>query len=136
MIHRVLRIGRWVVDFLFATKGYDIDGVLACMRDCRAERENLDLARRKMERGRMNEGLTYTNPALFRAVVLVGPTTSGRQFQNTFVHEMRHIVDVIARSAGIETDPEEPAYMSGDTAMELADVVCKLGCRHCRCDED
>jgi len=132
MIRRPLRIGRWVVDFLFAVDGYDVDGVLACLYDCRASRAEMSFFRRKMEEGVPDEAFTYANPDVFRAVVCIGPTTSGREFQNSFVHEIRHLVDVLARSAGIHLDREKPAYLAGDTAMELADVVCRLGCDRCR----
>jgi hypothetical protein len=62
----------------------------------------------------------------------VGPTTSGKQFVNTFVHEVRHVADAIAKSIGYELDAEGPAYLSGDAAMALAEVLCELGCEHCR----
>lgn len=131
MIHRVLKIGRWVVDFLFATTDYDIEGVLACMYYADAPSSVMGRAKRIMESGRYNRGFTFSNPELRKAVVVVGPTTSGKQFQNTFVHEVRHLADAIAKSIGYDLDAEGPAYLSGDTAMELADVVCQLGCTHC-----
>lgn len=129
MIHRVLDIGRWVVDFLFATKRYDIDGVLACLSDARAPRDILEQAEDLMLSCKYNCGFTYTNQKYRRAVVLIGPTTSGEEFQDTFVHEVRHLADAIAHSLGVPLDSEKPAYISGDTARALSEVVCELGCR-------
>ena len=77
-----------------------------------------------------NCGFTYANPYRHRAVVLIGPTTNGPQFLNTFVHEVRHLADQIALSHGIPLDAEGPAYVSGDTTQALSDVVCMLGCAH------
>lgn len=131
MIHRVLNIGKWVVDFLFATTEYDEEGVLACLYDIDAPIDVMRRAYRIMESGRYNRGFTYNNPDLLRSVVVVGPTTSGKQFQNTFTHELRHLADGIANHLGVSLDSEKPAYITGDAAMELADVVCTLGCEHC-----
>ena len=129
MIHRVLSIGRWVVDFLFATKRYDIDGVLACLYDAYAPYEIMEQAEDLMLSCEYNCGFTYTNQHKRRAVVLIGPTTSGEEFINTLVHEVRHLADAIAKSLGVPLDSERPAYISGDTAKALAEVICELGCR-------
>lgn len=129
MIHRVIAIGRWTVDFLFATKRYDIDGVLACLYDAHAPDEIMEQAEELMLSCRYNCGFTYTNQNRRRAVVLIGPTTSGDEFQNTLVHEIRHLADAIAKSLGVPLDSERPAYISGDTAKALTEVICELGCR-------
>lgn len=85
-----------------------------------------------MESGRMNRGFTFANPDMRRAVVVVGPTTNGKQFLNTFTHELRHLADAIAKSIGYDLDAEEPAYLTGDTTMALAETICELGCSGCR----
>ena len=128
MIHRVLDIGRWVVDFLFATRRYDIDGVLACLMDARAPQSVLDQAEDLMLYCEYNCGFTYANQRRRRAVVLVGPTTSGEEFLDTLIHEVRHLADSIAESLGVPLNSEKPAYISGDTARALAEVICELGC--------
>ena len=132
MISRVLNIGHWVVDFLFAVDRYDQEGVLACLYDVNAPLEVMRRAGEIMERGDLDCGFTFSNPDLKRAVCVVGPTSSGEEFINSFVHETRHVADAIARSIGYELDGEFPAYVSGDAAMALAEVVCELGCEHCR----
>lgn len=55
----------------------------------------------------------------------------GKQFQNTVVHEVHHLAVAIAKSLGVDLDGEDPAYLSGDSAMEIADIICTLGCRCC-----
>lgn len=132
MIHRVLNIGHWVIDFLFAVDGYDEEGVLSCLYDIGAPLEVMRRAGEIMEKGNLNCGFTFSNPGLKRALCVVGPTSSGGEFTNTFVHEIRHVADAIAKSIGYELDGELPAYISGDAAMALAEVVCELGCEHCR----
>ena len=132
MFHRVLKIGRWVVDFLFATEDYDDEGVLSCLYDIDAPYSVMRRVNKIMDSGKFNRGFTFSNPELKRAVVVIGPTTSSKQFINTFVHESYHLASAIAKSIGYDLNSEGPAYLSGDMAMELADVVCQLGCEHCR----
>lgn len=134
MIHRVLKIGDWVVDFLFAKKDYDAEGVFSCLYDIDAPLHVMRKAYRIMKSGRYNRGFTYANPDNLRAVVVVGPTTSGKQFQNTFAHEIDHLSDFISAHYGVREDDEATAYLTGDTTMELAKVLCELGCEHCNPD--
>lgn len=131
MISRVLNIGHWVIDFLFAVERYDTEGVLACLYDVYAPPDVMRRAVEIMERGDPNCGFTFSNPDIKRAVCVIGPASSGREFTNSFVHEIRHVADAIAKSIGYELDGEVPAYISGDAAMALAEVVCELGCEHC-----
>ena len=131
-IHRVLAIGRWVVDFIFATKYYDVDGILSCLYDAGAPRWVMENAGELMSEGKYNTGFTYTNPAIHRAVVAIGPTTSGAEYIDTLVHEIHHLAVAIASELGIDLESESPAYLAGDSARALAEVVCRLGCEHCR----
>ena len=76
-----------------------------------------------------NCGLTFTNPEKKTAVVLIGPTTSGAEFQDSFVHETYHLAEAIAADIGIDLSREVPAYIAGDAARALSEVVCTFGCR-------
>ena len=148
MFRRVLKIGRWVVDFIFAYRGYDIDGILACLYDCGASGRIMRKAEDLMLGCEMeyasegpdglmyecgfNQGFTFSNADRERAVVVIGPTTSGAEFLDTTTHEIHHLAVAIAGHLGIDLTGEGPAYLSGDTMRELADVLCRLGCDHCR----
>lgn len=134
MLHRVLKIGDWMVDFLFAKKKYDIDGVLSCLYDADAPMHTMRRAYRIMTSGRYNRGFTYANNGIRRAVLVVGPATSGKQFQNTLSHEIDHLSDFISASYEMKDDDEATAYLTGDTTMELAKIICELGCERCNPD--
>ena len=132
MVHRTLRIGRWLVYVLFVTEGYDSEVVLSFLQTFDASPSVMRRAKRILTDGNVNWGFTFANPEIRRAVVVTGPSTSGAEFLDTFTHETRHLADVIAKSIGYELDAEEPAYLTGDTVRDLAEVVCELGCSHCR----
>ena len=120
------------MDFIFATKYYDVDGILSCLYDAGAPRWVMENAGELMSEGKYNTGFTYTNPEIRRAVVAIGPTTSGAEYIDTLVHEIHHLAVAIASELGIDLESETPAYLAGDSARALAEVVCELGCEHCR----
>lgn len=131
MIHRVLKIGRWVIDFIFVKKRYDVEGIAACLYDAGASHLVLEQAKDLMWMCDYNCGFTFSNPDRHRAVVVIGPATSGAEFQDTFVHEIHHLAVAIASELGIDLETETPAYIAGDSARALAEVVCELGCSQC-----
>ena len=131
MIHRVLKIGRWVVDFLFAKLDYDDEGVLACLYEIDADYDVLRQVNRIMDSDKLNCGFTFANPDLRRALVVIGPSSSSKEFLNTTVHEIHHLAVAIADSLGYDLEGETPAYLAGDSALALAETICELGCPHC-----
>lgn len=128
MKYRVLKIGRWVVDFLFADSKYDVEGVLFVLYERGASNNIQRRAERIMVSGKLNTGFTFTDQRSRKAVVVVGPSSSSEQFLNTLVHEIHHLAVAIANSLGVDLEGETPAYIIGDTAMELARTICELGC--------
>lgn len=120
-----------MVDFLFATEHYDVDGIIACLYDAGAYGSIISRARELMSKCDYNCGFTFSNPESHRAVMLIGPTTSGEEFIDTMVHEVHHLAVAIASELGIDLDSEKPAYVAGDAARSLAEVICELGCPCC-----
>ena len=131
MIKETLRIGRWVVDFLFCKGRYDIDGVLGCLYDAHAPWKVMADAEDLMRSCEHNCGFTYSNGYFKRAVVLIGPASSGDEFANTLSHEIHHLAVAIAKSIGYDLDGEAPAYLAGDTTMALIKTICEFGCDKC-----
>ena len=131
MIHRVLYLGRWIVDFLFAEKEYDIEEVLSMLYEMEASYDVLTMCKELMRDGGDNTGFTYTDQELFNALVVIGPTSSGAEYIDTLVHEIQHLAVAIASNLNIDLEGETPAYLAGDAARELADIVCRMGCSCC-----
>lgn len=132
MESRSINIGRWLVEFYFATDGYDSDVLLDRLYDFGAGASIMRRAMELMDSGGMNTGFTFSNPYDRVAVVAIGPTTSGAEFIDTMTHEIHHLAVAIAANLGVDLESETPAYLAGDSIRELADVICKLGCGHCR----
>lgn len=131
MAHRVINIGRWVVDFLFVKERYDEEGIYACLYEIDAPYSVILRVGEIMESGKLNCGFTFSNPEMRRAVCVVGPTSSGKEFVNTLSHEIYHLSAAIANSLGKDLDGEFPAYLTGDTIEKLIEVICDFGCSKC-----
>lgn len=129
MIHKSIKIGRWVADFLFAEKSYDEEEVLSFLYDADAPMSILKRVSEIMHSGDQNTGFTYTNPSLHQAVVVVGPQSSGEEFVDTLIHEVHHFAVAVAANLGIDLEGETPAYIAGDSVKELTKIICKLGCK-------
>lgn len=136
MIRRVLYIGRWRVHFFFLTTKGDVfqheEEISNALDVAGASPKVIGLALSKFASGRANEGLTYANGRRHRAVIIIGQTTGGEEFQNTFIHEIYHLATAVAEGVGLNLASEAPAYIAGDSAMALSEVVCELGCKKCR----
>ena len=128
---RMLYIGRWTVDFLFAEKGFDEDEVMEYLYNCGASDFALRQAKSLMVLCEENCGFTFANPEVHEAVVFIGPTSSGEEFVNTTSHEIYHLSVAIAESLGIDLDSESPAYLAGDSMQSLIDIICEKGCSKC-----
>ena len=128
MIHRKLQIGRWAVDFLLADEAYDKEQGFAYLTRADAPEWVLDRAERIMTKEAFNTGFTYTNPEIFRAVVVIGPASSGSEFVNTLVHETYHLAAAIANNLGYDLSGEYAAYLTGDTVQEFAELICHWLC--------
>lgn len=129
MIHRILFIGRWYVDFLFAEDSYDEEEVLSYLKDMEVSKDTVETAKKLMRSGK-NTGFTVTDPRSFLALVVIGPTTSSEEFINTLVHEVHHLAVAVASNLGVNLRSEVPAYIAGDTAYSLAELICEMGCSH------
>lgn len=131
MIERTLGIGRWIVEFYFAPEGYDADVILDRLFDFGAPASTMRQAMELMDSDQLNTGFAFSNPYDRVGLVAVGPTTDGKEFIDTLTHEIHHVAVAIADSLGIDLESETPAYISGDSARELAGIICELGCRKC-----
>lgn len=132
MLFRRLNIGNWSCGFYFAVDSYWHEEILRELVSLDAPTSIIRQISRKMSRDEMDSGFTYSNMKLHRSIVVVGRSSSGREFMNSFCHELRHLVDDISRVWGYSLSGEPVAYLTGDIALALSDIVCKMSCDHCR----
>lgn len=131
MVHRRIYIKDWKCDYWFLEeKDTQIWYILSQLRDMGADDEILDNVVELLEN--RNTGFIFTNPEYQRSLVIVGKTTSGEEFLNTFIHETIHLTGIISSMYEADMKGEKIAYMIGDACQLLADIICKFSCNHCR----
>lgn len=123
---------RWKVHGYIAVSRYYTKEILNKMTLLGASRENLADAYRNLRSGRLNNGLTYTNPSKRETIWVVALTSSAREFMDSFTHEIRHLEQHIANECGIDQNSEEACYLCGDIAYRLFPYCEKLMCENCR----
>lgn len=102
------------------------------MKNAGASENILFRAEEKLFDDNENEGFTYSNLSEKKSVVVVGESTNGGEFLNSFSHELRHLADDISSYYGMIDRGEEVAYLTGDLANSVSDIVCLLSCDCCR----
>lgn len=132
MMSRTINIGDWQAKIFFCYNQY-VESVLE--RSLTSIHAPIDIIVRMRVIARddeYNTGFTFSNAKMRRSVVVVGKTTSAREFMNTFVHEVRHLADDIASADGISLRGEDVAYLSGGIAASLCDIVGEFTCPKCQ----
>lgn len=131
MIARKVHIRHWTIQFLFSFDQHDMERILDALVWADAPESIIQNVSENVRAGRLNEGFTYSEPSLRRTVFASGKTTTGPEMLNTIVHEIVHIAQHIAIEDGIDPYSEDMAYLCGDIASTVSDIVCTLSCPHC-----
>lgn len=131
MITRKVHIRHWTIQFLFSFDQHDIERILDALVWADAPESIIHNVSENVRAGRLNEGFTYSEPSLRRSVLATGMATTGPEMLNTIVHEIVHIAQHMAMEDGIDPFNEDMAYLCGDIASTVSDIVCVLSCPHC-----
>ncbi len=134
MIYREVHIegAEWTAHFYFAIDTYWESEILARLRAMGASRQVTSKIARSMHDNKLDTGFTYSKPAKRESIVVVGRASNGGEFLNSTTHEIRHLVDDIAKTDAMPMCGEGVAYLTGDIINEIADIVCKFSCDCCR----
>lgn len=81
---------------------------------------------------KLNQGLTETNSKLKKSIIVFTKTTNASQFVNSFVHEIGHLSNHIARTYNLNLNGEEVQYIAGDIAQQMFKRCHTLMCDCCR----
>lgn len=131
MVHRRIHIKDWKCDYWFLEeKDTQIWRILFQLQDMGADDSILDRVVKLLDS--RNTGFIFTNPELDRSLVIVGKTTSGEEFLNTFIHETIHLTGIISSMYDADMKGEKIAYMIGDACSKLSDIICRFSCTYCR----
>ena len=94
--------------------------------------DDLERAYSNLSSGEHDTGLTYSNAAKRKSVVVIGVTTSAAQFQNSLDHEKGHLCRHISQAMGIDPYGEEAEYLAGYVGQRMFEVARMFLCDTCR----
>ena len=126
---------RWHVHCYFAVDKYYTEEILEVLETLGCSDAVYNRVADKMERNEKNAGFTYSNKIAHETLMVVGRATSNAEYINSITHELRHLCDDIASAIGIPSSGEEVAYLTGDIASQIADVIEVLVCNCLNCIE-
>ena len=122
----------WTVRTYFAVTGYWADEILGHLFRLGADMDTMRSAAKNLRRGQFNTGLTYTSPWNRETVMVVALASSGAEFFNSLLHEMKHLEEQIGQVIGIDPKSEQAAYFRGGVAREVFPHIRHLLCDCCR----
>lgn len=134
MIYRELYISKydWLVHVFYHVTCYWTDEIMKCLENIDCPEEKLEESYRNLTACRLNTGLTYSNYRLKESVMVIGKTSSPKEFSDSLMHELRHLEDHIATVFDMPVGGEEIAYLSGYLGKKLSKDIQMFIC-NCDC---
>lgn len=121
----------WYVRVFYSIKGYNLDIIEESLKALDTDEEELENVLDSLREGRENIGFTFTNVFLRESIIIIGPTSSPEEFQDTFDHEKGHLAMHICLAYDIDPFGEEFQYLVGNIGKQMFKVGKRFLCDHC-----
>ena len=131
MKYRKVKIHNWTIRFFFSFDKSDKAAIVNALFWADAPNSIVSQVSKNIQAGRLNEGFCYSNTELRRTVLGTGIAENGPEVLDSMVHEIIHICQHVALQDGMDPFGEPIAYLGGDIARGVSDIVCELSCPHC-----
>lgn len=122
----------WLVRVYYAVRGYNFDEIEESLVKLKATDEEIEQALEDFYDKQENIGYIYSNLTDRKTVMVIGPTSSAAEFQNTFDHEKGHLAMHICIADGIDPFSEEYQYLTGSIGEQMFKVGKLFLCDNCR----
>lgn len=122
----------WKVYVYYDVTPKDAIKVVTKLKEIRLPKSYITSAYTTLISDKFNQGITETNSKLKKSVIVFTKTTNASQFINSFVHEIGHLSNHIARTYNLNLNGEEIQYIAGDIAQQMFKRCHTLMCDYCR----
>lgn len=122
----------WKVYVYYDVTSKDITKIITSLYEIGFPRSYITSAYITLNSNKLNQGLTQTNNRRKISVIVFTKTSNASQFVNSFVHEIGHLSNHIARTYNLDLNGEEVQYIAGDIAQEMFKRCHTLMCDCCR----
>ena len=122
----------WKVYVYYDVTSKDTIKIITKLQELKLPKSYITSAYTTLISNKLNQGLTETNSKLKESIVVFTKTTNASQFVNSFVHEICHLSNHIARTYNLNLNGEEIQYIAGDIAQQMFKRCHTLMCDYCR----
>ena len=122
----------WKVYVYYDVTHKDAIEIVTKLQEIKLPKSYITSAYTMLVSNKLNQGLTETNSKLKKSIVVFTKTTNASQFVNSFVHEIGHLSNHIARTYNLNLNGEEVQYIAGDIAQQMFKRCHTLMCDYCR----
>lgn len=122
----------WRVYAYYVVTKLNADEILDALVGIGCYGEHLEGAYNNLTSGKLDTGLTYSNSSTRETVIVFAKTSSAKEFQQSYQHEVGHLKDHITQAYGISPHGEELQYIGDDIVEATWDIAKDLLCEHCR----
>ena len=122
----------WKVYVYYDVTSKDTIKIITKLQELKLPKSYITSAYTTLISNKLNQGLTETNSKLKTSVIVFTKTTNASQFVNSFVHEIGHLSNHIARTYNLDLNGEEVQYIAGDIAQQMFKRCHTLMCDCCR----
>jgi len=136
MIMQKFRLRRrfWRICACYNTTSKNLDIILNLMEQLEMPKEYLQDVTTLLTRNVINTAATYSNITTKTSIIVFLKTRNAQEFIDSFIHEILHLSNHIARAYEINVDGEEICYLAGDAAKTMYKRCHHLMCKHCNPD--
>lgn len=122
----------WHCRVYYSVSEYWVDDILYDLKRIGCGGKKYKTAKKSLELGNLNTGLTYSNGDIRESVMVIAKTSNAAEFAHTYDHEKGHLAKHIALVFDIDPFGEELQYLSGDIAKKMFPVAKTFMCDCCR----
>ena len=101
----------WKVYVYYDVTSKDVTRIINKLYEIGFPRSYITSAYTTLNSNKLNQGLTQTNNRLKTSIIVFTKTSNASQFVNSFVHEIGHLSNHIARTYNLDLNGEEVQYI-------------------------
>lgn len=122
----------WFVRIYYAISFYPLDDIAKDLLALGCPEEDVEEEMDKLSEFKYDTGYIYSNINRKMSIIIIGPTKTPEEFQDTIDHEKGHLAMHICIAENIEPFSEEFQYLNGMIGQQVFKVAKHFLCEHCR----
>lgn len=117
--HIIVNGKPWYITIFLPITRYHVSEIMDALYSIGINRENYITALGNLTSGKINNGITYTNPLYNETISVWARCENTREYFGLIIHEMHHLSVQIAAVNGLDLEGEEVCYINEDIAKYL-----------------